>query len=156
LAERLALIVGEARFTANSVKPNDALVRKVKALQNKPITEAAFMDLLRGTASALPTGARGVKLTLERIPDNTGAYLAITLISDRAPREGLSPQLTYGSHLLIGEKSLGGGFHVQAGLGRDVGLGEIDWSDFSKNLRSALGAQPDQYLLVQVHCAEMR
>ena len=151
-----ALIVGEARFAADSVPPNDELRRKLDALQGKPMTEAGFMDLLRGTASALPNGVRGIKITFERIPDDTGAYLVVTLIADRPPRKGLSPQLSHGSRIMVGEKSLGGIIGGSAGLDREIGLASIDWSDFTKNLRSALAAQADQYLLVQAYCAEMR
>jgi hypothetical protein len=157
LAARLALIVGEARFATDSVKPSDALRRKLETLQGKPITEQAFMDLLRGTAGALPNGVRGIKITLERIPDDTGALLVVTLIADRPPRKGLSPQLTYGSRLRIDEKTLGGGISTLAGFGgREVGLAGIDWGDFTKNLLTALKAKPEQYLLVQAHCAQMR
>jgi hypothetical protein len=156
LVARLALIVAEARFASDSVPPTEFFRRNVEGLQGKPITEDTFMDLLRGTASALPNGVRGVKLTLERVPDDTGALLVVTLIADRSPREGLSPQLTYGSRLQLDKQNLGGGTGGLAGIGQKVGLADIDWSGFSKNLRTVLEAQPDQYLLIQAHCAEAR
>ena len=33
---------------------------------------------------------------------------------------------------------------------------KMNWDEFSKNLATALEAAPDQYLLVQVRCAELR
>jgi hypothetical protein len=156
LAARLAFIVREARFGADSVKPNEVLRQQIAGLQGKPITKGSFMDLLQGTASALPDGVRGVKIALERIPDDSGVYLVVTLIADRPPRKGLSPQLTYGSYLRVGEKRFGGDNGVMAGIGKAVGLAEIDWTDFIKNLRSVLKAQADQYVLVRAHCVEMR
>jgi hypothetical protein len=157
LAGRLALTVREARFTDDSVKPSAALCRKLEALQSRPITEKAFMDLLQGFSRELPDGVRGVKIALERLPDDSGVYLAVTLIADRPARKGLSPQLSSGSRVEVGEKSLGGGFTCHAGFGgKGVRLAEIDWSDLVKNLRIALEAKVDEYLLVQAHCAEER
>jgi HEAT repeats len=157
LAKRLALIVRETRFAEDSAPPSPALRRKVAAQQGKPVTEEAYMDLLHGTASALPEGTRGIRISLERLPDDTGVYLVVTLIADRPAREGLSPQLQYGNDVQIGDKMLeGGGGGMVAGIGRNVGLAELDWSGFRKNLRAALTARPEQYLLVQSHCAEVR
>jgi hypothetical protein len=156
LAARLALTVAEVCFADDSAPPDEALRRKLAARHGKPITEQALLALLRETAAALPVGARGVKLTLERIPDDRGVYLAVTLIADRPPRQGLTPQLNYGSRLWIGEKSLGGGSGTMAGIGRRVGLAAINWRDFAKNLRAALEAPPEEYLFVQAHCAEAR
>jgi hypothetical protein len=156
LAARLALIVREVRFGADSVKPTDSFRRNLESLQGSPITETAFMDLLTGTARALPEGVRGVRITLERIPDDTGVYLAVTLVADCPPRKGLAPQLTYGSRLVIGGEHHGGGIGLMAGVGREVGLAEIDWSDFTKKLRKGLQSQADDYLLVIAHCAEKR
>lgn len=156
VAVRLGLIVREVCFAADSVKPSEALRKNIEALQGKPIAEEPFMDLLRGTASALPDGVRGVKIMMERIPDDSGVYLVVTLIAERPLRKGLSPQLTYGSRLQIGEKNLGGGIGGLAGIGKEVGRADINWSGFTKNLRMALEAQPDVYLFVQAHWAEIR
>src|SRR5260370_14533848 len=97
-----------------------------------------------------------MKTALERIPDESGAYLVVPLIADRPPREGLAPQLTYGSRLQVGEERLGGWSGSMAGIGQDVRLAGIDWRDFTQNLRTALAAQADQYPLIQSQCAEMR
>jgi len=144
------------RFAADSVKPSKALRRKVESLKGKSLTEKAFMDLLRGTTRDLPDGVRGIKIAWERIPDDSGVYFVVTLIADRPPRPGLSPQLTYSSSLVVGKERLGGGQGVMAGIGQDVRLDALDWKEFTKNLQTALAAPPDQYLLIQVHCAEMR
>jgi hypothetical protein len=145
LAARLALIVSEVCFAADSVKPTDAMSRKLDALKGRPITEKAFMELLRGTAAALPEGVRGIKIMMERMGDESGVYLAVTLIADRPAREGLSPQLSFGSRIQIGEKSLGGGIGGLAGLGaKKPGLDKIDWTKFVNHLRVALQARPDE------------
>ncbi|HZZ82775.1 MAG TPA: hypothetical protein VFE62_30025, partial [Gemmataceae bacterium] len=97
---RLALTVAEIRFGSDSAKPTDVVKRAVEARKGKPISQAAFMDMLRGLANDLPTGSRGVRITVERIPDDSGALLEVTLIPDRPARKGLSPQLVYGSKII--------------------------------------------------------
>lgn len=157
LATRLALTVAEVRFGEDSAKPTDAVRRLVEALRGRPITEEAFLGLLRELSGALPEGVRGVKLTLERIGDDTGALLVVTLIPDQPARPGLSPQLQYGSRVVVGETNYGGGFSAAAGIGRKhLRLADIDWGEFTKNLPKALKAGPGEYALVQVHCAEAR
>ena len=131
--------------------------RKLESLQGKSMTRDGFMELLCGTAAAPPEGVRGLRLTLERIPDDIGVYLVMSLIADRPTTKGLSPQLGFGSRLQVGDKSLGGGIGAMAGFGgKDVGLAAIDWTEFTNNLTAALNAPPDVYLLIQAHCAESR
>ncbi|WP_020472645.1 hypothetical protein [Zavarzinella formosa] len=157
LAVRLSLIVAEVRFASDSAKPNEATRARVEAFQGKTLTEGTVMDLLKETARSLPEGSRGLKITLERIPDDSGVLLVVTLIADRIPRKGLSPQLSHGSRVIVGDKRLGGGISVSAGFGgRNLTLAEIDWSEFNKNLRKGLEALPDQYLLIQADCSESR
>ena len=107
LAARVALIVGEVHFAPDSFKPTDELRRKIEGLQGKPITVDKIMKLLGDVSAATPKGVRGVRITLERIGDDLGIYLVVTLIADKPVPEGLAPQLTYGSRITIDEKQLG-------------------------------------------------
>jgi hypothetical protein len=112
---------------------------------------------LRGTASLLPKGVRGVKVLFERIPDDSGICLIVTLIADCPLRPGWSPQLNYGSRVVVGQENFGCGSRLLAGFGnRNVTLSDIDWSECTKNLRRALAAPPNAYLWVQAHCSEVR
>ncbi|HYV39186.1 MAG TPA: hypothetical protein VE988_26095 [Gemmataceae bacterium] len=157
LAARLGLIVTETRFSSDSVEPQDALRRKVEGLKGNPITEASFLELLKGTAASLPKGVRGVKLVMERIPDGSGVCLVVTLIADRPPRPDLSPQVSHGSRVVVGKQTFGSGVSVMAGFGgTKVGLADIDWSGLTKNLRTALAAPSDEYWFVQAQCSEAR
>jgi 3-oxoacyl-[acyl-carrier protein] reductase len=111
LAGRLALVVAETRFTDDSAKPPDAARRRVDELRGRPVTAEGFLGLLRDLSGELPEGTRGVKLTVERVGDDAGVLLLVTLVPDRPARParpGLAPQLSYGSRVVIGEKSLGG------------------------------------------------
>jgi hypothetical protein len=65
-------------------------------------------------------------------------------------------QVIRGSSVVIDAQTLGGGSGVLAGIGREVGLADIDWSAFTKELRTALAARAEQYVLIQVHGAEQR
>jgi hypothetical protein len=153
---RLALIVDEVRFTEDSVKPDENLRKKVEGLRGQPMTDKKFMDLLTGITAAPPMGARGVRITLERMTDDAGCALSIQLIANCKPKPGLAPQLEYGTELLVGEMSLGSGICSLAGIGKEVKLSAIDWRDLRKDLKTAFSAIPSKYLYIDVHCAERR
>jgi hypothetical protein len=157
LTRRLGLIVAETRFSSDSAQPTDGLRQTMDDLKGKVITEAGFLDLLKGTAASLPGGARGVKIVMERIPDDSGVCLVLSLIADRPPRPGLAPQLSHGSRVVVDKQSFFGGFGVTAGFGgKQVQLADLDWSELTKNLRRALTAPSDVYLFVHAQCSEAR
>jgi hypothetical protein len=156
LARRMALVVRVARFADESTKPEEKLRKTVESLQGKPITRAALLNVLRSATGSLPKGSRGVDVTVERLGDDTGVNLIVTLIADRPARKDVSPQLSIREKIVCGNKSLHNGTRGMAGIGQEVTLAGIDWSEFSECLNTALEAGPDQYLLVQVRCAEMR
>ena len=61
--------------------------------------------------------------------------------------------------MLVDDKDLGGGLtSMSANPEIDTlsSLSDIDWSDFTEALRTALQAEPHQYLQVQAKCAERR
>jgi len=156
LAQRTALTVAEVRFDDDSVKPSDELRDGAAALRDKPITQVALMNFLRWSIRRLPSGVRGIKLTLERAGDDSGAELTISLVADKPPTKGLSPQLTISHEILLDRETISAAESGIAGIGRIVRLEEIDWDNLPKNLGKGLQARPEQYLLIQVGCEEMR
>lgn len=157
LSARLALLVAEVRFSDDSAKPTDAVHRRVSGLRDKPATADAVLGLLRDLSGDLPAGTRGVKLTLEKVGDDTGVLLLVTLVPDRPARPGLAPQLSYGSRVVVGDKTLGGKLGGSAGLGgRKLALAGIDWTEFGDHLRTGLKAPAGEYLFAHVHCEEAR
>jgi hypothetical protein len=157
LATRLSLVVAEVRFSDDSAKPADAVRRRVEELRDKPVAADVFLGLLRDLSGNLPAGTRGVRLTLERVGDDTGVLLLVTLVADCPARPGLAPQLSYGSRVVIRDETFGGGLRASAGLGgQKLSLAGIDWTDFGDHLRTGLRAPAGEYLFAHVHCAEER
>jgi hypothetical protein len=97
-----------------------------------------------------------VAITLERPADDTGARLVVTLVPDRPTRKGRSPQLTIRPRILQDNQEIMNTTLWLSGTVRGVGAEELGWKELSKNLATALAATPDQYLLIQVRCADVR
>ena len=139
LAARLALVVAETRFGDDSAKPTDAVCRRVESLRDQPVTPDGVPrpapGLVRRPARG---GAGGVRLTLERVGDDTGVLLLVTLARDRpACRAGPAALVRRpGGHR--GQEPRGWSQRVgRAGRAEAEPRPGIDWTEFADHLRYA-------------------
>ena len=114
------------------------------------------MDLLTSVTRSLPPETRGIKLSLEREGNDTGAILLVSLIPDKPRRKGLGQHMDTHKRIVVGTNRIEGGFEVLAGISRDAELSEVRFGKFDEKLKTALDARPDEYLLVEIRCAERR
>jgi len=143
-------------MSANVLDESDDLNCLVDSFRGKPVSSERFMSLLStATGQTLP-GTRGIKIRLERLGNDRGASLLVTLVVDKPARKGLSPQLATRQTIIVDRTATMDGHGLVAGVGRTVSLLEIDWKGFAAKLQTALQCRPEQYLLVQVGCEEMR
>jgi hypothetical protein len=83
LSRRLASIVREVTVEAESVKPNDAIVKAMDAVKGKPLTPHRFIDLVLAGMQNLPADAAGVRVKAERMEDLTGVVVTVKLLRQR-------------------------------------------------------------------------
>jgi len=155
-ARRIGFILAEVRYAQDSAKPTKEMADRVQAYLNRPIRHEDFMDLLHSVLRDPPQGTRGIKLILEREGTDNGALLIVSLVADKKPAPNLAPQLDFRRRIVIGSKRVDSGDSVLAGIGRKVGLSELELGDFTDKLKAAFLAAPNEYLLVELLCAERR
>jgi hypothetical protein len=156
LAARIALTVTDVRFAANSAKPSDDLRCLVESYRSKPVTCETFMKLLSVAAGKTLQSTRGIKIRLERPGDDRGASLLVTLVNGLPSGKGTSPQLSTQQTIVVDGTAIRSEFGSMAGIDRTAALAETYWKEFSAGLQTALQSRPEQHLLIQAECQEMR
>jgi hypothetical protein len=151
---QMSLTIGQVQFTEDSVSPNDEVRQRAEALRSVPITSERLMEFLFVTADKLPRGARGVRMTVEREGDDSGATASITLIADRPGQKKRPRELTVRKAIFLGRETV-----LDASFGcfrGELSSPDLGWSEFANRLAVSLQSPPGQYLLVQIGWEEER
>ena len=88
LANRLACIVSEVRFSDDSVGRPDDMRKLAEALMNQPLSEKAIVELVVAMYKLVPAESGGLLIALDRDGDDTGIQLEIRLMPRRDPDKG--------------------------------------------------------------------
>jgi hypothetical protein len=155
LVRRLSLIVGEVRFTEDSVTPSEAFRKLVEGYQGKAVTRENFVGLLVSAMEHLSPGTQGFRLSVERPGDDSGVTLRASLVASRPIPKGVLPSIATDQEIVVGPKPVFGILGSAAsGAGPMRSQADSLWRDLSVFLETALQSKPEEYLLVRISCED--
>jgi hypothetical protein len=156
LARRLAWIVDEVVVAEGSVKPDAALAAKLEAMKGKPFDPDPFLALVRLPVKNLPVSARGLRFSVYRGGDGTGATVKVNLLDEahaqelgrvgritrdpKAPRD-VPSSWSFSESVEVGGKGLLGDFGVS---------GHPDLTNLREALLKACEAAPNEPIEVRL------
>jgi hypothetical protein len=158
LAGRLACIVGEVRFSDDSVARPDAMRKAAESLKNRPLSEEAFVELLVAIQRHAPEVSGGIVVALDRDGDGTGIQLEIRVLPRCDPAEGESVHLRRTQEVAVDGHELLCSTSATVGIGKETPSewDSGDWKELRSSLRNAMEAPPDKQFQVRVEVTRGR
>jgi len=118
LANRMACIVSEVRFSDASVARPDNMLKAAEPLKNQPLSEKRFIELLVSIHKLVPAESCGMVIALDRDGDDTGIHLEIRTL----PRRDTAKEGTV--HLCRHEEVVVDGRELLSSGAATVGVGQ--------------------------------
>jgi hypothetical protein len=158
LAQRLACIVSDVRFSEDSVARPDTMRKAAERLKNRPLSEQAFVELLVDTHQRVPAGSGGIVITLDRDGDDTGIQLEIRVLPRRDPPKGGAVHLRRYEEVVVDGHQVLSSESATVGLGRETPSkwDSAEWKSLVSALQEAFTAPPEQPFQVRVEVTRGR
>jgi hypothetical protein len=83
LAARLGFVIDEIYLTLDSSEPNKKILTLLEEMKGKPLTDGAITDLVIAITDSPPQNVVGIRIDADRIADNHGIFLAVTLVKGK-------------------------------------------------------------------------
>jgi hypothetical protein len=158
LANRLACIVSEVRFSDDSVARPDNMRKAAELLKNQPLSEKAFVELLVAIHKLVPAESGGMVIALDRDGDDTGIQLEIRVLPRRDPPKGGAVHLRRHEEVVVDGRELLSSGSTTVGIGQET-QAEWDsavWKSLASSLREALTAPPEKQFQVRAEVSRGR
>jgi hypothetical protein len=152
LANRLACIVSEVRFSDDSVGRPDDMRKLAEALKNQPLSEKAFVELVVAMYKLAPVESGGLLIALDRDGDDAGIQLEIRLMPRRDPDKGGAVHLRRRAEVVVDGRALLSGEAVTVGIGQETATewDPADWKTVVSALEEALNTPPEKQIQARV------
>jgi hypothetical protein len=158
LANRLACIVSDIRFSDDSVAQPDNMRKAAEPLKNQPLSEKGFVELLIAIHKLVPADSGGMVIALDRDGDDTGIQLEIRLLPRQDPAEGGAVHLRRQEVIVVDGREVLNRMSATVGLGQET-QSEWDaavWKKLVSSLREAMTAAPEKQFQVRVEVTRGR
>jgi hypothetical protein len=159
LANRLACIVSEIRFSDDSLARPNNMRKAAEVLKNQPLSAKAFVDSLIAIHKLVPAESGGMVIALDRDGDDTGIQLEIRVLPRQDPAEGGAVHLRRHEEVVVdGHEVLSSG-SVTVGIGGQETPSEwtsADWKSLVSSFEEALQAPPEKQFQVRVEITRGR
>jgi hypothetical protein len=158
LANRLACIVGEVRFSDDSVARPDNMLEAAERLKNQPLSETAFIQLVVASHKLVPAESGGLVIALDRDGDDTGIQLEIRVLPRRDPVKGGAVHLRRREEVVVDGRELLSSMSTMVGLGQETRSewDSADWKMLVPALHEALTTPPEKQFQVRVEVTRGR
>lgn len=149
VAKRLACIVREVHFGAESAAPPKDLKKLIDGQVGKPLAATNIVGLVLAVIQDLPPGITGIKLIIEREGDDTGVSMMVELTTRRVHQGGTERGWSIMESIYVDKKPS----HNSSGTSEiDFGRRKLHWALCAYRLTRAFAARPDQPLFVRLKC----
>jgi hypothetical protein len=128
----------------------------IEAFHGKIVTGDEVVAQIVSATRNLPSGVRGVRLAWERLGDDTGVTLRVTLVADKPSQRDLVPQLATREFIVLGQKPYLGATGVPGCGGHKTAVTKDAFSTLSRMAETPLQSDPAEYLLIELSCEEAR
>lgn len=158
LANRLACIVSDVRFSDDSVGRFDAMHEAAESLKNQPLTEKAFVELLVAIHKLVPAESGGMVIALDRDGDGTGIQLEIRVLPRRDPAKGGAVHLRRDEEVVVDGRELLNSMSVTVGIGQETRAewDSAEWKTLVSALQKVLATQSRKQFQVRVEVTRGR
>lgn len=147
LVSRLNTIVSDIEILGLDLESGDAYRKLIDDLNGKPLKSNHIIDLLAATATSLPEGVTGIKLICDRIDDDCGIRLTVTLATTKIPQAGTQKGWHRSERVDAGVKTLQSTFGT---LSVEYARDAAAYDNFARAVEMALATAPEQALEIRI------
>jgi hypothetical protein len=158
LANRLAYIVSDIRFSDDSVARPDNMRKATELLKDQPLSAKAFVELVIAIHKLVPAESGGMVIALDRDGDDTGIQFEIRVLPRRDPEEGSAMHLRRREEVIVDGHALLSSVSAMVGIGQETPSewNSAEWKGLVSSLQKALEAPPEKQFQVRVEVTRGR